>query len=126
MGDFLNSKNFKKFQDNQVTCSPRCCPCLRRAPTLLLLSAARQLRSHESNHREQEGRTPDPPVDAPCVAVDKLLLLVGAHVTRHTSRHTSHVTRHTPPPRLIMTPQDCFDPGLAYSEMPQPLSGKLA
>ena len=91
MGDFLNSKNFKKFQDNQVTCCSRCCPCQRRAPTLLLLSAARQLRSQESNPRVQEGRTPDPPVDAPCVAVDKLLLLVGAHVTRHTS----HVTRHT-------------------------------
>jgi hypothetical protein len=27
MGDFLNSKNFRKFQDNQVTCCPRCCSC---------------------------------------------------------------------------------------------------
>ncbi len=27
MGDFLNSKNFKKFQDNQVTCRTRYCPC---------------------------------------------------------------------------------------------------
>jgi hypothetical protein len=56
MGDFLNSKNFKKFRENQ------------------------------------EGLTPEPPVDAPDAPIDKLLLL------------------------------DCFDPGLAYSEMPQPLS----
>jgi hypothetical protein len=41
MGDFLNSKNFKMFRDNQ------------------------------------EGRTAEPPVEAKCVSLDKLLLLVS-------------------------------------------------
>jgi hypothetical protein len=50
-------------------------------------------------------------VEAPCASVDKLLLLVSNQAQSRALGFPS-----------LFVPQDCFDPGLAYSEMPQPLS----